>query len=133
MMINSQWDFFPARGTPRKPDSATAEDMSVQWELAGSHHGWKWQYMYGDARQEDLGRAGMLEWGEWQPWTCEPGRIEVPLYMAEKAMYEAMIDWVEKGVEPGRIVASKLTDGKVTMTRPVCQWPTSLRHTPQNT
>lgn len=100
MMINSQWDFFPARGTPRKPDSATAEDMSVQWELAGSHHGWKWQYMYGDARQEDLGRAGMLEWGEWQPWTCEPGRIEVPLYMAEKAMYEAMIDWVEQGIVP---------------------------------
>lgn len=40
----------------------------------------------------------------------------------------AMIEWVEKGVEPGRIVASKLKDGKVTMTRPVCQWPTSLRY-----
>ena len=38
-------------------------------------------------------------------------------------MLAAMVDWVEQGREPGSLVASKLVDGKVTMSRPVCAWP----------
>ena len=40
----------------------------------------------------------------------------------------AMVDWVEKGIEPGRIVAAKLKDGKPVMSRPVCPWPQALRY-----
>lgn len=101
MMINSAWDAFPVRGTPRKPDSNTSDDMSVLWELAGSNHGWRWQYLYGDADHGDLAAAGMItEDAAWEAWECAPGRIEVPLYMAEKAMYEAMIRWIDFGVAP---------------------------------
>lgn len=100
-MINSQWDFFPARGGRRKPDSNTSEDRSVTWEIAGAHHGWRFQYLYGDADHADLGKAGLLSPdAEWVAWTCAPGSPEVPLYMAEKALYEHLIDWVETGVAP---------------------------------
>lgn len=39
-------------------------------------------------------------------------------------------DWVEKGTDPttSTIVASKLTDGKATMTRPLCVYPTYPRY-----
>jgi len=40
----------------------------------------------------------------------------------------AMVQWVEQGIEPGRIVATKFEGGKPVMTRPVCQWPQSLRY-----
>lgn len=40
----------------------------------------------------------------------------------------AMIDWVEKGIEPGTLEAAKLKDGAVTMTRPVCVWPAQVRY-----
>ena len=43
-------------------------------------------------------------------------------------MLMAMTEWVEKGIEPTRIVAAKLSGGKVTMTRTVCQWPQVLRY-----
>lgn len=98
-MINSQWDFFPARGGKRKPDANTAEDRSITWEQAGTHHGWRWQYLYGDADHADLKKAGLLA-GEWAAWTCAPESPEVPLYMAEKALYEHLIDWVDFGVSP---------------------------------
>lgn len=100
MIINSQYDVPVTRDRPRKPDSNTPDDMSVAWELAGSNHGWRWQYLYGDADHADLAAAGMLDEGEWVAWECAPGRIEVPLYMAEKAMYEAMIRWIDFGVAP---------------------------------
>ncbi len=35
----------------------------------------------------------------------------------------AIVDWVEHGREPASLTASKVTDGKTTMTRPVCAWP----------
>jgi feruloyl esterase len=43
----------------------------------------------------------------------------------------AMVEWVEQGREPGTLTASKLADGKIVMTRPVCAWPLQLRYTGQ--
>ena len=100
MMINSQWDFFPYRKRAPKPDAETETDRSRTWELAGANHGWRWQYLYGDADHADLGKAGLLEGGEWNAWECPANRIEVPLYMAEKALYEHMIRWAEHGIVP---------------------------------
>jgi feruloyl esterase len=40
----------------------------------------------------------------------------------------AMVDWVEQGRAPASMVASKLSEGKVTMTRPVCAWPQVVRY-----
>lgn len=41
----------------------------------------------------------------------------------------AIIDnWVEHGVAPQRIVASKIEDGKVVRTRPLCAWPQAARY-----
>ncbi len=38
-------------------------------------------------------------------------------------MVTALDQWVEKGKAPERIVASRITDGKVTRTRPLCVYP----------
>ena len=41
----------------------------------------------------------------------------------------ATIDnWVEHGVAPQRIVASKVEDGEVVRTRPLCAWPQVARY-----
>ena len=100
MMINSQWDFFPARKHDRKPDSDSDTDRSRTWELAGANHGWRWQYLYGDADHADLDKGGLLEGSDWSAWKCSADRIEVPLYMAEKAMYQHLIDWTEHDITP---------------------------------
>lgn len=100
MLINSQWDFFPYRKHEPKPDAESESDRSRTWELAGANHGWLWQYLYGDADHGDLGKAGLLEGGEWNAWKCPADRPEVPLYMAEKAMYEHLIGWAERGIVP---------------------------------
>lgn len=94
MMLQSQWDYWPIRGYERKPDSNTKTDMSRTWELAGAHHGWEWQYLYGDANAADLIKAGF-----WDPasyaWSCGPNNPEVPLYMAEKAAYAHLDRWAQ--------------------------------------
>jgi feruloyl esterase len=41
----------------------------------------------------------------------------------------AVIDWVEKGKAPDSLLASKVTDGKVVRTRPLCPYPQVARHT----
>lgn len=114
-MINSQWDFFPARGGQRKPDANTADDRSVTWELAGANHGWRFQYLYGDADHDDLRKAGLLSPdAEWSAWSCSPANPEVPLYMAEKALYEHLVDWVEDGKAPPSAEPIELTsEGQV--------------------
>jgi len=112
-MINSQWDFFPARAGKRKPDANEPDDRSVSWELAGAHHGWRWQYLYSDADHRDLTKANLVS-GEWTAWSCPPDRPEVPLYMAEKALYEHLIRWVEDGKAPPAAEPIRLTaDGRV--------------------
>jgi feruloyl esterase len=35
----------------------------------------------------------------------------------------AIVDWVEKGKAPERIIASKMSEGKATRTRPLCPYP----------
>jgi feruloyl esterase len=43
----------------------------------------------------------------------------------------AVIDWVEKGKAPDSLLASKVTDGKVVRTRPLCPYPQVARYTGQ--
>ena len=43
----------------------------------------------------------------------------------------ALIDWVEKGKAPDAIVASKVTNGKVVRSRPLCPYPQVARHSGQ--
>jgi feruloyl esterase len=40
----------------------------------------------------------------------------------------AVIDWVEKGKAPDQLIASKVTDGKVVRTRPLCPYPQVARY-----
>jgi hypothetical protein len=40
----------------------------------------------------------------------------------------AIIDWVEKGKAPDQIIASKVTDGRVVRTRPLCPYPQTARY-----
>ncbi len=40
----------------------------------------------------------------------------------------AVIDWVERGIAPTRLVASGREDGKVTRTRPLCPYPQVARY-----
>jgi len=111
MLINSQWDFFPYRKQHPKPDADSDTDRSRTWELAGSNHGWRWQYLYGDADHKDLAKGDLLGGSEWVAWSCPADRPEVPLYMAEKAMYEHLIDWVEHGTVPPRAEPITLKSG----------------------
>ena len=99
--INSQWDYDGARRWNAPQDRNTASAKRVFWELAGSHHGWEWQYLYGDANAEDLIAAGF-----WDPatyaWSCGPNNPEVPLYMSEKALFVQLKRWIETGQSPTR-------------------------------
>lgn len=76
VLINSQWDFFPYRKNDPKPDSNTARDKSRTWEVSGSHHGWRFQYLYGDAAEADLVKIGFPS----GIWKCSEDRPEVPLH-----------------------------------------------------
>lgn len=96
VVINSQFDFPGNFKGYAKPDSNTARDKSRMWEVAGSHHGWRFQYLYGDPAQADLEKIGYSSW----IWKCTKANPEVPLYMPEKALYEGLIKWVEKGKAP---------------------------------
>jgi feruloyl esterase len=40
----------------------------------------------------------------------------------------AVIDWVEKGVAPDSLVASKIVNGAVTRSRPLCPYPQVARY-----
>jgi hypothetical protein len=40
----------------------------------------------------------------------------------------AVIDWVERGVAPDSLIASKLVDGKVVRSRPLCPYPQVARY-----
>ncbi len=40
----------------------------------------------------------------------------------------AVIDWVEKGKAPDQMIASKVTDGTVVRTRPLCPYPQVARY-----
>jgi hypothetical protein len=59
--INSGWDYPGVRGWTAPPDSNTPGNKARFWELAGSNHGWEWQYLYGDANKTDLLKAGFYD------------------------------------------------------------------------
>jgi feruloyl esterase len=40
----------------------------------------------------------------------------------------AVIDWVEKGKAPDQLIASKVTNGTVVRTRPLCPYPQVARY-----
>ena len=48
---------------------------------------------------------------------------ESPICDAQHDLLEALDRWVEQGVAPERIVASRLDGGRVTRTRPLCPYP----------
>ena len=97
--INSQWDYSAARGFPSPKSFNTKDHKAVFWELAGCNHGWEWQYLYGDACAADLLKAGF-----WDPatydWKTTPNNPEVPLYMAEKALYRDLLQWIRSRIAP---------------------------------
>jgi hypothetical protein len=111
--INSQWDYPGARRWDTPTDSNTASSKHAFWELAGSNHGWEWQYLYGDANAADLIAAGF-----WDPatydWSCGANNPEVPLHMSEKALFVQLKRWIESGRAPTqapRILHSPITPG----------------------
>jgi hypothetical protein len=111
--VNSQWDYDGSRRWDAPPDSNSAESKHVFWELAGSNHGWEWQYLYGDANAEDLIAAGF-----WDPatydWSCGPNNPEVPFYMSEKAAFKQLQRWIQTGKAPSsapRILHGPITPG----------------------
>jgi hypothetical protein len=97
--INSQWDYSAARGFPLPDSFNTKGHKAVFWDLAGCNHGWEWQYLYGDACAADLLKAGF-----WDPatydWKTTPNNPEVPLYMAEKALYRDLLHWIKSRIAP---------------------------------
>jgi hypothetical protein len=46
-----------------------------------------------------------------------------------QGMFQAVVDWVEQGQAPDRIIASQATDGGGTRTRPLCPYPAAARWT----
>ena len=124
MGISSQWDYPGVRGWTA-PDSNTAKNKVRFWELAGSNHGWEWQYLYGDANAEDLLKAGF-----WDPatydWSCGPNNPEVPFYMAEKAPYEHLQRWASGGRPPARapriLTGPSTPSTRLSTTRSATQW-----------
>ena len=99
--INSQADYGGATGWDAPADTNTAGKKHAFWELAGSNHGWEWQYLYGDASAEDRVAAG-FEDPIFKAWSCGPNNPEVPLYMSEKALFEQLQRWIETGEPPSR-------------------------------
>jgi feruloyl esterase len=51
------------------------------------------------------------------------GGLAAPNPGADNDLLSALDRWVEQGVAPERIVGARMTDGKVTRTRPLCAYP----------
>lgn len=78
----------------------------------------------------------------WQELNPDPKKQVFPLYIASGVNHCAggpgadkfnlltpMMQWVEKGIKPGVITASKVSDnGKTLFTRPMCQYPEYPRY-----
>ena len=46
-----------------------------------------------------------------------------------QGLFDAVVNWVEKGQAPERILATKATAGVVTSSRPLCPYPAFARYT----
>ena len=53
---------------------------------------------------------------------------EAPVCDAEHYLIEALDAWVERGTAPDRIIASRVENGAVTRTRPLCPYPHRARY-----
>jgi feruloyl esterase len=53
---------------------------------------------------------------------------EAPVCDAEHDLIEALDAWVERGTAPDRIIASRVENGAVTRTRPLCPYPRRARY-----
>lgn len=53
---------------------------------------------------------------------------DAPIVDTKHDMLSALEAWVEAGVAPGAIVASKVEDGRVVRTRPLCPYPMQARY-----
>ena len=51
------------------------------------------------------------------------GGLDAPSLDAEHDMLSAIVAWVEQGKAPDKIIASRITDGRVVRTRPLCPYP----------
>jgi feruloyl esterase len=52
------------------------------------------------------------------------GQLGLPTTGAAKyGIFDSLVDWVEKSTPPSSIVATKYSDNKVAMTRPLCAYP----------
>ena len=99
--INSGWDYPGVRDWTAPPDSNTDQSRVRFWEVAGSNHGWEWQYLYGDANKTDLLKAGFYDPATYD-WSCGANNPEVPFHLAEKAAYVHLQKWADGGVPPPR-------------------------------
>ena len=54
---------------------------------------------------------------------------DAPVPDADHDMLTALEQWVEHGVAPNQLIASKVVDGLVTRTRPVCAYPAYAQYT----
>lgn len=50
------------------------------------------------------------------------------LGVSRASYLSALMDWVESGKAPGRLVASRIVDGRTEMTRPLCPYPEVARY-----
>jgi Alpha/beta hydrolase domain len=99
--INSQAEYSGHAGWDTPADSNTSTAKRAFWELAGSNHGWEWQYLYGDASAEDVAATGVPA-TDFQAWSCGRNNPEVPVYMSEKALFEQLQRWIETGEPPSQ-------------------------------
>lgn len=51
-----------------------------------------------------------------------------PIVDAEHDVLEAIVEWVENGNAPSKLIASKVVNNEVTMTRPICPYPMLPRY-----
>lgn len=53
---------------------------------------------------------------------------DAPIPDPRHDMLSALERWVDRGVPPQRIVASRIVDGRLVRTRPLCAWPARARY-----
>jgi feruloyl esterase len=60
-------------------------------------------------------------------FTMDPGS-QAPIPDSDHDLLEAVVQWVEAGRVPDRIIGSKVVNNTVVMTRPICAYPNIVRY-----
>ena len=89
--------------------------------------------MGGAAQTQDFYRLfmvpGMAHCGGGPGWNQFGGSgSDAPVVDADHDLLSALESWVEKGKAPSRIVASKVENGNVVGTHPLCVYPEQARY-----